>query len=74
MEKSRYAGYEPFLLDTEDYSWAFLMTGYIRDKGFDTIYPERPRLKHIGVKGTTANDFFNKRFELLAYTDMVEVL
>lgn len=37
------------------------------------IFPEKPRLQHIGKKGTTANKFSNERNENLGFTDLEEV-
>lgn len=68
LHRDKYLQYDEHFMETEDYSWDFLLTCFMKDKKYNGIYPEIPRLMHIGLKGTTANSFSNKRNELLSYT------
>lgn len=68
VERNRYKIFDEYFREYEDYDWDFLMFGFMRDKDMHSIYPEMPRLKHIGKKGTTVNKYHNDRYENLAYT------
>lgn len=71
--RKKYLIYNEYFSELEDYSWAFMLTAYMKDRNYFGIFPEKPRLQHIGKKGTTANKFSNERNENLGFTDLEEV-
>lgn len=71
--RKKYLIFDEFFSESEDYSWAFMIIAFMKDKSYFGIYPERPRLQHIGKKGITANVFSNERNENLGFTELEEV-
>lgn len=71
--RKKYLYYDEYFSELEDYSWDFMIIAYMKDKNYFGIYPERPRLQHIGKKGTTENMFSNNRNEILGFSDEEEV-